>query len=325
MKHILISLMVALAAGSNAQATSHVAFSQADTATVATQKTEVAAQKTAAATQKTAAAPKKSIDDNMNATIDKAKKQLAKDRAELANTRKQLDKQRKALEEDLDEDELALFSDTTSTDTSDTSGVSVFDDDDDEPYDSEFEMYNPVHFSNPISFFMALLSTGTGAFIAISILILLLLFFILPFIVVILILRYLFRRSSNKQNKQQQAFYAQPHMATVQPQGANEQPQGANEQPQGTIEQPQGASTQQAEPYLQTPVGNQSHTDETIRSGIKTTFIGLGLFCMFAIWDSEGLMGIGVLVLFIGLGKLAIGYMAKKDQEKQNKNHFGER
>lgn len=305
MKHILFTLMVALAVGNSVQATTHMAQNEADTASVAAPKATTEA---------------------MKATVDKAKEQLAKDRAELAKTRKQLDKQRKELEEDLDEDEVALYSDTTSTDSSHTSGVSVFDDDDDEPYDSEFEIYNPIHYSNPISFFMALLSTGTGAFIAISILIILFLFIFLPFIVVILILRYLFRRSSNKQARQQQAYYAQPHVATEQSHMATEQSQGTTEQqPNVATEQPQGATAKPEEPFKQMPVSLDAHTEETIRSGIKTTALGLGLFFMFMIWQSEGLMGIGALVCFIGLGKLAIGYMAKRDQEKKNRETGGNR
>lgn len=49
-----------------------------------------------------------------------------------------------------------------------------------------------------------------------------------------------------------------------------------------------------------------------LNRGIRNTAIGVGLFLMFAVWDSEILMGIGLLVACIGIGQIVIAKINKK-------------
>ena len=57
--------------------------------------------------------------------------------------------------------------------------------------------------------------------------------------------------------------------------------------------------------------------DLTKRKGIKNVFLGLGLFAFFRIIGLNGLGAIGVLLLFYGVGQLAIAYFARKDGQKR--------
>jgi hypothetical protein len=49
-----------------------------------------------------------------------------------------------------------------------------------------------------------------------------------------------------------------------------------------------------------------------LNRGIRNTAIGVGLFLMFAIWDSDFLMGIGALVACFGIGQIVIAKYNKK-------------
>ena len=55
-----------------------------------------------------------------------------------------------------------------------------------------------------------------------------------------------------------------------------------------------------------------NETPENYRKrGIKNIAIGAGLFFMFAIWGSGGLMGVGALIVCLGIGQVVISKTSK--------------
>ena len=114
-----------------------------------------------------------------------------------------------------------------------------------------------------------------GVIIAVLVSLALLICVLAPFIIVILIIRYLINQHNNR------ISLAEKAMETGQPIPDDLKP----------------VATESPEYYR--------------RKGIKNTAIGVGLAIMFAIWGSDMLAGIGVLIACWGIGQLVIAKTSK--------------
>ena len=142
-------------------------------------------------------------------------------------------------------------------------------------------VFDPSNYDDPISFYDALWTAGSigGVLVAIFITLVTLTIFFLPLIVVIVLIRYLIRRHNDRVRLAEKAME--------------------------TGNGPQEAEAIQSEPQ---PMEGD---EQMWRRGIRNASIGLGLMVMFAFWDALPLSGVGALVLFYGLGQMAIVYSAK--------------
>ncbi len=169
---------------------------------------------------------------------------------------------------------LEAFSDTTSASAQTPAQT------DESMNQQSHDVFNPSNYGDPISFYDALWTAGSigGVLVAIFITLVMLTIFFLPLIVVIVLIRYLIRRHNDRVRLAEKAMEM-------------------------------GNGPQEAEAIRSEPQPMEGD-EQMWRSGIRNAFIGLGLMVMFAFWDALSLSGVGALVLFCGLGQMAIGYSA---------------
>jgi len=195
-------------------------------------------------------------------------------------TTQQVDKQEATPQEKADKNEAAeqkqsaddegveAYSDTTDVDTTAANDYADSGNDLRNNYHSKYSLGN---YDDPFDFFGSVF--GKGALVAIVILSVVfgLAFFFAPLIIIWLVIRYLMRRHNDRVKLAEMAME-----------------KGINV------------------PESERPIDKQSD-EYLVKRGIRNTFLGLGLFAMFAWWDSSFLAGIGALIGIYGLGQTVIG------------------
>lgn len=165
------------------------------------------------------------------------------------------------------DDENVAYSDTTSVDESDDAS---------EPAvvvhtHGANDPLNLDLYDNPFSFFVALFNFGAGGILLALLIVLIVFTFAFgPFVLLFMLLRYLLRRHNDR------VELAEKAMAAGQP-----------------------------IPERLKPLDKQG--DEYMwRRGVKNAAVGFGLMVMFSFWESDGLVGVGALVLCLGIGQMVI-------------------
>lgn len=171
---------------------------------------------------------------------------------------------------------------------SDTTSVDSIDvDSDSNNAPNKHSQYSLDNYDDPFDFIGSVFGKGALACLSIIISLFAILFLLGPLIVVIIIVRYLYHRHNDHMKLAEMAME-----------------KGVN------IPESSRPIDRQSEEYL-------------LKRGIRNTFLGLGLFVMFAIWGSKILSGFSVLVFFYGVGQLVIGLLPTI--KKFYKNNFGEK
>lgn len=130
--------------------------------------------------------------------------------------------------------------------------------------------WDPDDYDNPFDWVRNMMKTTGGILIVLFILLLVLLFILFPFIILALLLRFIIKRHNDRVNLAEKA------MESGQP-----------------IPEEIMSVDKQSEGYLW-------------KRGVRNVAIGLGLMLMFWIWNSETLVGIGVLIFCYGVGQMII-------------------
>lgn len=148
-------------------------------------------------------------------------------------------------------------------------------------------MYSLENYDDPFDFFGSVFGKGTLMFIIVLTVILCLLFIFAPLIIIFLIIRYLMRRHNDKVKLAEMAMEKGGYV-----------------------------------PEKQRPIDRQSN-DYLVKSGIRNTFLGLGLTAMFLVMGTGFLAGIGALIMFMGMGQVVIGSLPaiKKWWNNRQDNH----
>lgn len=139
----------------------------------------------------------------------------------------------------------------------------------------------PYHHSDPFDFISGMVKLGdSGVFVAILCIMFALLFLLAPFIVVAILIYFLIKRHNDK------VKLTEKSIETGTPLPSNGK------------------------------LGGAKDADEILwRKGINNVAVGLGLALMFWMFDTEMLVGIGLLILCYGLGQM---YMARSSANKKN-------
>ena len=139
----------------------------------------------------------------------------------------------------------------------------------------------PYHHSDPFDFISGMVKLGdSGVFVAILCIMFALLFLLAPFIVVAILIYFLIKRHNDK------VKLTEKSIETGTPLPSNGK------------------------------LGGAKDADEILwRKGINNVAVGLGLALMFWLFDTEMLVGIGLLILCYGLGQM---YMARSSANKKN-------
>lgn len=137
------------------------------------------------------------------------------------------------------------------------------------------------HHSDPFDFISGMVKLGDGGvFVAILCIMFALLFLLAPFIVVAILIYFLIKRHNDK------VKLTEKSIETGTPLPSNGK------------------------------LGGAKDADEILwRKGINNVAVGLGLALMFWMFDTEMLVGIGLLILCYGLGQM---YMARSSANKKN-------
>ncbi len=154
-------------------------------------------------------------------------------------------------------------------------------DDEEENTPTYHSKYSLRNYDDPFDFFGSVFGSGTLVFIVI---LTSLLFFFVPLVVIYLVIRYLMRRHNDRVRLAEMAM-------------------------EKGINVPEGAR----------PIDKQS--DEYLQKrGLRNAFLGIGLWAMFSIWYADFLAGLGVLVMFYGLGQVVIGFLPAIKQWWNNRH-----
>lgn len=157
------------------------------------------------------------------------------------------------------------------SDTTSVDSTNYDDEEEDSASAPSHSMYSLDNYDDPFDFFGSVFGKGTLMFIIVLTVILGLLFVFAPLIIIILIIRYLTRRHNDRIKLAEMAME-----------------KGVNV------------------PEKERPINKQSD-EYLVKSGLRNTFLGLGLAAMFLIMGTGFLAGIGALIMFMGLGQVVIG------------------
>lgn len=146
-------------------------------------------------------------------------------------------------------------------------------------------IYRASRYSDPFDYVGNVFGKDMLAFLVLVCVGLFLLVFLAPIIIAILVLRYLKKRHDDKMKLAEMAM-----------------DKGVNV------------------PERERPINRQS-SEYLIKRGLRNAFLGLGLAVMFLIWDWSAMVGVGMLVMFYGIGQAVIGCLPQiKEMYQQYKN-----
>lgn len=194
----------------------------------------------------------------------------------------QADEQKAQKAEPKNEDEgVEAYSDTTNVDTTDEASYQ------DAPRNGRDNksFYSMDRYTDPLDYIGNVLGRGMLGFLIFICVVLFLLVVFAPIIIVVLLIRYLKKRQDAKMKLAEMAM-----------------DKGVNV------------------PEQERPINRQS-SEYLVKRGLRNTFLGLGLAVMFMIWDWTAMVGVGMLVLFYGIGQAVIGCLPQiKELYQQYKN-----
>lgn len=146
-------------------------------------------------------------------------------------------------------------------------------------------IYRASRYNDPFDYVGNVFGKDMLAFLVLVVVCLFLFVFFAPIVIAILVLRYLKKRHDDKIKLAEMAM-----------------DKGVNV------------------PERERPINRQSN-EYLIKRGLRNAFLGLGLAVMFMIWRWSALVGVGMLVMFYGIGQAVIGSLPQiKEMYQQYKN-----